>query len=99
VPAPPTLSTKEVDQTLIKDIMTPVVYSVLPEVPVTEVINQMLGHKVHRLFVVTPAAPTLVAQTEGVWGRRMDRSMEPSQEILWTSRRVDINEATNALND
>jgi CBS domain-containing protein len=45
---------EEVDQTEIKEIMTPVVYSVLPEAPVTEVINQMLGLKVHRLFVVDP---------------------------------------------
>jgi CBS domain-containing protein len=43
---------EEVDQTSIKEIMTPVVYSVLPEAPVTEVIDQMLGLKVHRLFVV-----------------------------------------------
>jgi CBS domain-containing protein len=43
---------EEVDQTPIKEIMTPVVYSVLPEAPVTEVINQMVGLKVHRLFVV-----------------------------------------------
>jgi CBS domain-containing protein len=43
---------EEVDQTPIKEIMTPVVYSVLPEAPVPEVINQMVGLKVHRLFVV-----------------------------------------------
>src|SRR5713101_1784582 len=43
---------EEVDQTSIKEIMTPVVYSVLPDAPVTEVINQMVGLKVHRLFVV-----------------------------------------------
>jgi CBS domain-containing protein len=45
---------EEVDRTPIKEIMTPVVYSVLPEAPVTEVINQMVGLKVHRLFVVDP---------------------------------------------
>ena len=43
---------EEVDHTAIKEIMTPVVYSVLPDAPVTEVINQMVGLKVHRLFVV-----------------------------------------------
>jgi CBS domain-containing protein len=43
---------EEVDLTSVKDIMTPVVYSVLPEAPVTEVISQMIGLKVHRLFVV-----------------------------------------------
>jgi CBS-domain-containing membrane protein len=45
---------EEVDATPIKEIMTPVVYSVLPEAPVSEVINQMTGLKVHRLFVVDP---------------------------------------------
>jgi CBS-domain-containing membrane protein len=29
-----------------------VVYSVLPNAPVTEVVNQLVGLKVHRLFVV-----------------------------------------------
>jgi CBS domain-containing protein len=43
---------EEVDQTPIKEIMTPVVYSVLPDAPVAEVISQMVGLKVHRLFVV-----------------------------------------------
>ncbi len=41
-----------VDRTPVGDIMTPVVYSVLPDAPVSEVVNQMLGLKVHRLFVV-----------------------------------------------
>jgi len=43
---------EEVDRTLVRDIMTPVVYSVLPDAPVTEVIQQLVGLKVHRLFVV-----------------------------------------------
>lgn len=45
---------EEVDRTPIKEIMTPVVYSVLPDAPVAEVITQMVGLKVHRLFVVDP---------------------------------------------
>jgi CBS domain-containing protein len=45
---------EEVDRTSIKEIMTPVVYSVLPDAPVIEVIAQMVGLKVHRLFVVDP---------------------------------------------
>jgi len=43
---------EEMDRASIKDIMTPVVYSIPPDAPVTEVIQQMLGLKVHRLFVV-----------------------------------------------
>jgi CBS domain-containing protein len=45
---------EEVDHTSIKEIMTPIVYSVLPDAPVAEVINQLVGLKVHRLFVVDP---------------------------------------------
>ncbi len=43
---------EEVDRTLVREIMTPVVYSVLPNAPVTEVVNQLVGLNVHRLFVV-----------------------------------------------
>jgi len=43
---------EEVDGTLVREIMTPVIYSVLPEAPVAEVIAQLVGLKVHRLFVV-----------------------------------------------
>ncbi len=45
---------EEVDLTSIKEIMTPIVYSVLPDAPMAEVINQIVGLKVHRLFVVDP---------------------------------------------
>ena len=44
--------TEEMDRASIKDIMTPVVYSISLDAPVTEVIQQLLGLKVHRLFVV-----------------------------------------------
>jgi CBS domain-containing protein len=43
---------EEMDRASIKDIMTPVVYSISLDAPVTEVIQQLLGLKVHRLFVV-----------------------------------------------
>jgi CBS domain-containing protein len=38
--------------TLVQDIMTPIVFSVRPETPAAKVIEDMLGMKVHRLFVV-----------------------------------------------
>jgi CBS domain-containing protein len=38
--------------TLVADVMTPVVYSVAPETPVRTVIEQMVALRVHRLFVV-----------------------------------------------
>ena len=41
-----------VDRALVRDLMTPVVFSVGPEVPAAEVIRQLLKLKVHRLFVV-----------------------------------------------
>jgi CBS domain-containing protein len=42
----------DVDRTQVRDIMTPVVFSVAPETPAHKVIEDMLGQKVHRLFVV-----------------------------------------------
>jgi CBS-domain-containing membrane protein len=41
-----------VDPTRVADIMTPIVFSVRPDTPVTRVIYDMLALKVHRLFVV-----------------------------------------------
>jgi CBS domain-containing protein len=40
------------DATLVRDLMTPVVFSVAPEAPVARVVEDMLALKVHRLFVV-----------------------------------------------
>lgn len=41
-----------VDRTTVRDIMTPVVFSVQPHTPSAKVVEHMLGLKVHRLFVV-----------------------------------------------
>jgi CBS domain-containing protein len=41
-----------VDRTSVGEIMTPVVYSVSPNAPASEVIRDLLSLKVHRLFVV-----------------------------------------------
>jgi CBS domain-containing protein len=41
-----------VDPTQVAELMTPVVFSVTPETPTSEVIDEMLAHNVHRLFVV-----------------------------------------------
>src|SRR5436190_18008606 len=41
-----------VDPTLVRDIMTPVVFTVLLDTPVAQVVEQMLALKVHHLFVV-----------------------------------------------
>jgi CBS domain-containing protein len=40
------------DATLVRDIMTPAVFSVGPETPADKVVEQMLALKVHRLYVV-----------------------------------------------
>jgi CBS domain-containing protein len=42
----------DVDRTLVSEIMTPVVFSFVPETPVRKVVEQMLSLRVHRLFVV-----------------------------------------------
>ena len=43
---------ENVDRTPVSDIMTPIVFSVTPEAPARKVVQDMLGLKVHRLFVV-----------------------------------------------
>jgi acetoin utilization protein AcuB len=43
---------EQVDRTQVRDLMTPVVFSVTPEASAQAVIDQMLSLKVHRLFVV-----------------------------------------------
>jgi CBS domain-containing protein len=40
------------DRTVVRDIMTPMVFSVSPEAPAAKVVEQMLAMKFHRLFVV-----------------------------------------------
>jgi CBS-domain-containing membrane protein len=39
---------------LVRDIMTPVIFSVLPNAPSARVVKEMLDLKVHTLFVVEP---------------------------------------------
>jgi CBS domain-containing protein len=43
---------ENVDRTPVRDLMTPVVFSVTPETPVRKVIDEILSLKVHHLFVV-----------------------------------------------
>jgi CBS domain-containing protein len=40
------------DRTPVRDLMTPVVFSVRPDTPARQVIEQMLHLRVHRLFVI-----------------------------------------------
>jgi len=42
------------DRTPVKDVMTPVVFSVRPDTPARQVIEEMLHLRVHRLFVIDP---------------------------------------------
>lgn len=46
---------ENVDRTRVRDIMTPVVFSVTPETPAGRVVADMLALNVHRLFVVDHA--------------------------------------------
>jgi CBS domain-containing protein len=43
---------EKADSTQVRDIMTPVVFSVPPDAPPRRVVHDMVGWKVHRLFVV-----------------------------------------------
>jgi CBS domain-containing protein len=49
---PPGFQIECVDPAMVRDVMTPLVFSVAPETPAKSVINQLLGLNVHRLFVV-----------------------------------------------
>jgi len=49
---PGSFQVEKVDRTLVKEMMTPVVFSVRPEAPVAKVVEEMVNLKVHRLFVV-----------------------------------------------
>jgi CBS domain-containing protein len=40
------------DRTTVRDLMTPIVFSVTPQTPARQVIEQMLDLHVHRLFVI-----------------------------------------------
>jgi CBS domain-containing protein len=53
-PLPGGFQVEGVAQTRVRDIMTPVVFSVLAEAPARRVVGDMVGLKVHRLFVVDP---------------------------------------------
>lgn len=49
---PEGFSIEEADPTMVCDIMTPVVFSVLPDTPVERIVQDMLGLHVHQVFVV-----------------------------------------------
>ena len=51
-PLPEGFTVEETDPTMVCDIMTPVVFSVLPDTAVEQVVEDMLGLRVHQLFVV-----------------------------------------------
>jgi len=76
------VSNQEVDQTPIREIMTPAVYFVRPDAPVTEVIRQMVGLKVHRLFVVDPdgALVGIISTTDVLRQLRVENSLSPAPE-------------------
>jgi CBS domain-containing protein len=43
---------ERVDRTLVRDLMTPAIFSVQPEATAAKVVGDMLNLKVHRMFVV-----------------------------------------------
>jgi CBS domain-containing protein len=51
-PLPSGFQVENVDRTLVGDIMTPAVLSVSPQDSVIRVVGEMVGFKVHRLFVI-----------------------------------------------
>jgi CBS domain-containing protein len=51
-PAPEGFQVERTDRALVRDIMTPIVFSVAPASPAARAVEEMLALKVHRLFVV-----------------------------------------------
>jgi CBS domain-containing protein len=51
-PFPEGFQVEAADRTQVRDIMTPIVFSVAPDCPAAEVVQEMLALNVHRLFVV-----------------------------------------------
>jgi CBS domain-containing protein len=51
-PFPEGFQVETADRAQVRDIMTPIVFSVTPNCPVAQVVSEMLALKVHRLFVV-----------------------------------------------
>jgi CBS domain-containing protein len=49
---PPGFQVERPDATLVRDVMTPVVFSVTPGTAVTNVVEEMIARRVHRLFVI-----------------------------------------------
>jgi CBS domain-containing protein len=43
---------EKVDRTCVRDLMTPAIFTVAPDSPAAKVVHDLLGLKVHRLFVV-----------------------------------------------
>ncbi|HZU38429.1 MAG TPA: CBS domain-containing protein [Gemmataceae bacterium] len=50
--SPGTGGSGEPDPTRVYDLMTPAVFSVSPDTSAAQVVDEMLAHRVHRLFVV-----------------------------------------------
>jgi CBS domain-containing protein len=51
-PHPEGFQVERADPSQVRDIMTPIVFSVAPNAPAANVVEEMLALKVHRLFVV-----------------------------------------------
>lgn len=69
-----------VSGTRVRDLMTPVVFSVRPETPVYKVVEDLVGLKVHRLFVVSEHG-VLVGVISAV---DVIRRLEPEGPRTWS---------------
>jgi len=67
------------DPTQVRDLMTPIVFSVSPDTPAYKVIEDMLAHKVHHLFVVS-ADSVLIGTISAVDVLRQLRPEEPAAD-------------------
>jgi CBS domain-containing protein len=68
---------EKVDRTRVRDVMTPLVFTVAPDTPAGTVVEDMLGRKIHRLFVVDENG-LLVGVISALDVLRFLRYMEPA---------------------
>jgi CBS domain-containing protein len=68
---------EKVDRTCVRDVMTPLLFTAAPDTPAGTVIDDMLGRKIHRLFVVDENG-LLVGVISALDVLRRLRYMEPA---------------------
>jgi CBS domain-containing protein len=84
------LGVVDVDRSLVRDLMMPIIFSVSPETPVHKVVEDLLAHRIHRLFVVDPYGILvgIISSVDVLRHLHLDRLPAGSRETAHTSLRA-----------